>query len=71
MIPATNSPSLHWVKSSYSTQNGGSCVEWLPAHATTTGIVPVRDSKRTDGPVLNVSVRAFAGLVALARSADL
>ncbi|MFE4663925.1 DUF397 domain-containing protein [Streptomyces sp. NPDC056716] len=60
----------NWIKSSYS-GSGGSCVEWAPAHATTTGIVPIRDSKRTDGPVLTVSVPAFAGLVVLARSADL
>ncbi|WP_405644714.1 DUF397 domain-containing protein [Streptomyces uncialis] len=60
-----------WIKSSYSTDNGGACVEWAPARATTTGVVPVRDSKRTDGPVLTVSVRAFAGLVAIARSTEL
>ncbi|MEV7284090.1 DUF397 domain-containing protein [Streptomyces sp. NPDC093252] len=62
--------SSNWIASTYS-NNGGSCVEWAPAHATATGIVPIRDSKRTDGPVLSVSTRAFAGLVALARSADL
>ncbi|MFJ8230397.1 DUF397 domain-containing protein [Streptomyces sp. NPDC094448] len=60
----------HWVKSSYS-NNGGSCIEWAPAHATASGIVPVRDSKCPTGPILTVSVDAFAGLVALARSADL
>ncbi|MFD5553144.1 DUF397 domain-containing protein [Streptomyces sp. NPDC127068] len=56
-----------WVKSSYS-GNGGQCVEWAPFNAPTTGIIPVRDSKNPNGPVLNVSVPAFAGLVALARS---
>ncbi|MFI5945766.1 DUF397 domain-containing protein [Streptomyces uncialis] len=65
-----NSEPHNWIKSSYS-NNGGDCIEWSPASATTTGIVPVRDSKRTDGPVLTVSVRAFAGLVALARSTEL
>ncbi|MFE4663924.1 DUF397 domain-containing protein [Streptomyces sp. NPDC056716] len=69
-MPTTTEP-IHWVKSSYSVDNGGACFEWAPAHATTTGIVPIRDSKRTDGPVLAVSVPAFAGLVGLARSADL
>ncbi|MFJ4687271.1 DUF397 domain-containing protein [Streptomyces sp. NPDC088789] len=63
------SETLRWIKSSYS-DNGGACVEWAPANATATGIVPVRDSKRADGPVLVVSVRAFAGLVALARSVE-
>ncbi|MER6916903.1 DUF397 domain-containing protein [Streptomyces sp. NPDC000594] len=61
---------LHWIKSSYS-DNGGVCVEWAPAHASATGIVPVRDSKRPTGPLLMVSAEAFAGLVTLARSADL
>ncbi|WP_435897394.1 DUF397 domain-containing protein [Streptomyces tsukubensis] len=60
----------HWITSSYS-NNGGSCIEWAPAHATASGIVPVRDSKCPTGPILTVSVNAFAGLVALARSADL
>ncbi|MEV7284089.1 DUF397 domain-containing protein [Streptomyces sp. NPDC093252] len=66
----TGTVPLNWVKSSYS-GSGGTCVEWAPAQAMATGVVPVRDSKRADGPVLSVSVRAFAGLVALARSADL
>ncbi|MFI1865745.1 DUF397 domain-containing protein [Streptomyces jumonjinensis] len=64
----TDSP--RWFKSSYSA-NGGQCIEWAPTHATTTGIVPVRDSKRPGGPSLMLSPSAFAGLVALARSAEL
>ncbi|MEU5159105.1 DUF397 domain-containing protein [Streptomyces sp. NPDC020875] len=68
----TNSPpSLQWVKSSYSTDNGGACVEWAPAHASAIGIVPVRDSKNPTGPTLMVSTHAFAGLVTLAKSAEL
>ncbi|MEU9847513.1 DUF397 domain-containing protein [Streptomyces sp. NPDC047985] len=59
----TDSPSLRWVKSSYS-GSGGSCVEWAPAHASATGIVPVRDSKNSNGPVLNASAEAFAFFVA-------
>ncbi|MGV9312852.1 DUF397 domain-containing protein [Streptomyces sp. NPDC003691] len=54
--------SRDWVKSSYS-DNGGTCVEWAPAHAAATGTVPLRDSKRADGPVLRVSASAFAGFV--------
>lgn len=61
-----NTPPLEWHKSSYST-NGGNCVEWAPGHASVTGIVPVRDSKVTDGPVLMLTSDAFAGLVTLAR----
>ncbi|GGZ52763.1 hypothetical protein GCM10010387_53630 [Streptomyces inusitatus] len=67
---ATESPSLRWVKSSYSS-NGGTCVEWAPDHVPTTGTVPVRDSKNPTGPVLLVSGAAFAGLVELARSTEL
>ncbi|GLF97310.1 DUF397 domain-containing protein [Streptomyces yaizuensis] len=62
--------SLNWIKSSYS-GSGGSCVEWAPAHASTTGVVPVRDSKNPGGPVLTVSANAFAGLVTMARDAAL
>ncbi|MFI1825079.1 DUF397 domain-containing protein [Streptomyces sp. NPDC020412] len=61
---------LNWIKSSYS-GSGGSCIEWAPSHASATGVVPVRDSKRPTGPVLLVSTNAFAGLVTLARSTDL
>ncbi|MEU0985984.1 DUF397 domain-containing protein [Streptomyces sp. NPDC005953] len=64
----TNPPPLQWIKSSHS-GNGGQCVEWSPSHASATGIVPVRDSKRPNGPVLMVSTNAFAGLISLARSA--
>ncbi|MEU8538938.1 DUF397 domain-containing protein [Streptomyces sp. NPDC048717] len=59
----TEPQTLRWVKSSYS-NNGGTCVEWAPAHASVTGIVPVRDSKAVSGPVLDVSVSAFASFVA-------
>ncbi|GAA2259989.1 DUF397 domain-containing protein [Streptomyces amakusaensis] len=64
---ATESPSLRWVKSSYS-NNGGTCVEWAPDHVPATQVVPIRDSKNPTGPTLTVSPSAFAGLVALARS---
>ncbi|ANW18167.1 DUF397 domain-containing protein [Streptomyces clavuligerus] len=61
---------LNWLKSSYSS-NGGECVEWAPSYASTTGVVPVRDSKQADGPVLMVSADAFAGLVTIARESAL
>ncbi|MQS38215.1 DUF397 domain-containing protein [Streptomyces katsurahamanus] len=61
---------LNWTKSSYS-DHGGACVEWAPTYASTHGVVPVQDSKLSDGPVLMVSHSAFAGLVALARNADM
>ncbi|MBC9727815.1 DUF397 domain-containing protein [Streptomyces sp. TRM68367] len=47
-----------WVKSSYSGDNGGDCVEIAPAIPA---VVPVRDSKTApDGPVLTVSRAAWA-----------
>ncbi|MFJ5680892.1 DUF397 domain-containing protein [Streptomyces sp. NPDC093097] len=63
----TEPETLLWVKSSYS-NNGGSCVEWAPAYATATGIVPVRDSKDSNGPHLTLTREAFAGLVEFAKS---
>ncbi|GLF93594.1 DUF397 domain-containing protein [Streptomyces yaizuensis] len=58
-----------WVKSSYSGPEGGDCVEWAPGHVAERGVVPVRDSKCPGGPVLMLTPGAFAGLVALARTA--
>ncbi|TSB19390.1 DUF397 domain-containing protein [Streptomyces benahoarensis] len=59
----TDSLPLTWFKSSYS-GSGGSCVEWAPAHAAATGIVPLRDSKDPHGPALTVPATAFASFVA-------
>ncbi|HEY2264932.1 MAG TPA: DUF397 domain-containing protein [Streptosporangiaceae bacterium] len=50
---------LNWRKSSYSTSNGGDCVEV----ATTSHMVAVRDSKDPAGAVVTVNLnswRAFA-----------
>ncbi|MFF0058208.1 DUF397 domain-containing protein [Streptomyces microflavus] len=57
------------MKSSYS-DNGGSCVEWAPHTASTTGIVPVRDSKNTTGPALNLRAAAFSAFVSGVKSGD-
>ncbi|MFJ9394563.1 DUF397 domain-containing protein [Streptomyces californicus] len=57
----TDSP--RWFTSSYSS-NGGQCVEVAANLATSRGIVPVRDSKVMDGPVVTVPVTAFAAFVA-------
>ncbi|NEB41064.1 DUF397 domain-containing protein [Streptomyces sp. SID14515] len=59
----TCSTTQQWVKSSYS-DNGGTCVEWAPRTASTTGIVPVRDSKNPGGPALAVAAAAFSTFVA-------
>ncbi|MCX4663488.1 DUF397 domain-containing protein [Streptomyces uncialis] len=58
---------IRWVPSTYSSGDGGQCVEWGPAYARTHGAVPVRDSKNPEGPVIMLSRDAWAGLVDLAR----
>lgn len=57
----TESP--RWFKSSYSA-NGGNCVEVAVNLVASQGIVPVRDSKNVDGPVLDVRTAAFSAFVA-------
>ncbi|MFJ7410278.1 DUF397 domain-containing protein [Streptomyces sp. NPDC098077] len=57
----TESP--RWFKSSYS-NNGGDCIEVAANLAASRGIVPVRDSKVVDGPVVAVPATAFAAFVA-------
>ncbi|MGW1205430.1 DUF397 domain-containing protein [Streptomyces cyaneofuscatus] len=56
----TESP--RWFKSSYSS-NGGQCVEIAANLVASRGIVPVRDSKSVDGPVLTVPAAAFTAFV--------
>ncbi|MGX9886364.1 DUF397 domain-containing protein [Streptomyces sp. NPDC002276] len=46
-----NSATLQWFKSSYSSSEGGDCIE-VAAHPSA---VHVRDSKVTAGPILTVS----------------
>ncbi|CAM5536319.1 hypothetical protein SAVIM338S_04212 [Streptomyces avidinii] len=47
-----------WRKSSYSGSEGGACVEVAPGATH----VHVRDSKVTDGPVLDLAPAAWAAL---------
>ncbi len=52
--------SARWRKSSYSNGDGGACVEvadGLP------GLVPVRDSKLQEGPVLLLSAGAWTAFI--------
>ncbi|MER6331441.1 DUF397 domain-containing protein [Streptomyces sp. NPDC001034] len=50
-----------WRKSSYSNESGGNCVEVAD---NIPGLVPVRDSKRPDGPALLLPATAWAPFVA-------
>ncbi|MFE9459145.1 DUF397 domain-containing protein [Streptomyces californicus] len=59
-----------WFTSSYS-ENGGQCVEVATNLAAPHGIVPVRDSKDTAGPVLTVRAAAFSTFVAGVRAGAL
>ncbi|MFD0422632.1 DUF397 domain-containing protein [Streptomyces parvus] len=52
-----------WFTSSYS-NNGGACIEVAANLVTSRGIVPVRDSKSMDSPVIAVPATAFAAFVA-------
>ncbi|GLW00204.1 DUF397 domain-containing protein [Streptomyces lavendulae] len=54
--------SPRWFKSSYS-DNGGACVEVATNLVPSRGVVPVRDSKHTDGPELGVTADAFSAFV--------
>lgn len=76
-----NTDELTWFKSSYSSGEGGECVEvaydWrkssysggdcveVAAHATA---IHVRDSKVTDGPQLAVAPDSWAAFVSYARA---
>jgi hypothetical protein len=52
-----------WRKSSYSNGEGGSCVEVADG---VPGIVPVRDSKVMDGPVLVIGAAAWTEFIGAA-----
>ncbi len=56
---------VRWVKSTYSAGEG-QCIEWAPDDAATTGVVPVRDSKDPNGPVLRFTAEGWAGFVKFA-----
>ncbi|MEU6015282.1 DUF397 domain-containing protein [Streptomyces sp. NPDC047515] len=57
--PDPRSATLVWFKSSYSSSQGGDCVE-VAAHPAA---VHIRDSKVTDGPVLTVPPAAWAAFL--------
>ncbi|MEU6603598.1 DUF397 domain-containing protein [Streptomyces shenzhenensis] len=51
-----------WFTSSYS-NNGGNCIEVATNLAAPRGLVPIRDSKNPNGPVLDVPAHAFTTFV--------
>ncbi|MGK5641083.1 DUF397 domain-containing protein [Streptomyces sp. URMC 126] len=63
MTSSPESPGANWVKSSYSSGEGGMCLEWAPERAPT-GLVPIRDSKRTrEGRTLTFPTAAWHAFV--------
>ena len=56
----------HWFTSSYS-DNGGDCVEVAANLSVSHGVVPVRDSKVVEGPVVVFGVAAFSAFVGAVR----
>lgn len=62
-----SSLSVTWRKASYSSTNGGACIELgkgLP------GLTPVRDSKDPHGPALLFTTEAVAAFLAAIKSAE-
>ncbi|MFJ1745545.1 DUF397 domain-containing protein [Streptomyces sp. NPDC088116] len=56
-----------WHKSSYSTDNGGNCIEIASGQA---GVIPIRDSKSPDGPRLMILPGAFISFVQAVRQGE-
>ena len=53
----------NWRKSSYSSDQGGNCVEVAQTLAGAAGVVAVRDSKDPAGPVLTVGPAGFSAFL--------
>lgn len=58
---------LEWQKSSYSSDNGGECIEVATGIP---GVTPVRDSKDPNGPALQFSTAAFAAFLDAVRAGE-
>ena len=55
---------LKWIKSSYSSEEGGECVEVAASHAA----IHIRDSKTAPGPALTLDPTAWSAFVGFARA---
>ncbi|MEV7286134.1 DUF397 domain-containing protein [Streptomyces sp. NPDC093252] len=63
MNPNDHLAPVRWVKSSYSSPEGGNCLVAAPHTAATLGVVPVRDSKVPGGPVVMVTAPAWSTFI--------
>lgn len=61
--PRPNLTAAQWRKSSYSNAQGGSCIEVADGF----DVVPVRDSKNLQGPVLVIPAPAWSAFVEAVR----
>ncbi|MFG2652241.1 DUF397 domain-containing protein [Streptomyces sp. NPDC048436] len=61
----SGSNALEWFKSSYSSGEGGACLE-VAAHPTA---IHIRDSKNPDGPHFTVAPDAWTAFLSLSRAA--
>ncbi|MFI2909485.1 DUF397 domain-containing protein [Streptomyces sp. PDY-4] len=61
---------VRWVRSTYTGDGGGNCVEWAPGLAASAGIVPVRDSKAPEGPSMIVQSSAWTTFLTMAKQAE-
>ncbi|MGG2461661.1 DUF397 domain-containing protein [Streptomyces sp. RGM 3693] len=52
-----------WFKSSYSGSDGGQCIEVATNLVPSHGVVPVRDSKTVEGPVLAFPATSFSSFI--------
>lgn len=68
MIPDSSAAGFEWTKSSYSGGNNN-CVE--VAHGALPAALPVRDSKRADGPALVFSDTGWGVFVDALKRGDL
>ncbi|MEU9332437.1 DUF397 domain-containing protein [Streptomyces sp. NPDC048290] len=57
-------PEADWRSSTYSQGNGGECVQWASAYAHAHQVVPVRDSKISDGPTLAFPAAPWSSFIA-------
>ncbi|WP_188284756.1 DUF397 domain-containing protein [Streptomyces sp. CBMA29] len=64
-MPSYGSPALTWHKSSYSSSNGGDCVE---VATNCPNAVPVRDSKDPHGPTLTFTPTAWTAFLTTLKS---
>ncbi|WP_171162283.1 DUF397 domain-containing protein [Streptomyces sp. I05A-00742] len=62
MSNTLNFTETEWVKSSYSSGEGGMCLEWAPQIANS-GVVPIRDTKLPGSPELTFPAGVWRSFV--------